>query len=94
MSTIVHELFHWVDAQEYIKYFGAIKTQEQYDYYWDYMNKKRKKLIEKIGINEYNVTKISEYAKNSIDKTDVNERDYDEVYTEYRVLKLLGEVLL
>ena len=86
LSTVVHELFHWIDAQEYQKHFGKITTQKQYNEYIKHLNEKRKKIIEKLGINEYNVTKISEYAV-----TNFKKNNFDEVYTEYRVLELLKE---
>lgn len=83
LSTVVHELFHWKDAQEYIKYHGTI-TYENYDNYIRHLNISRKKLLDKYGINEYNVSDISKYAKDSYLNA-----DFDEAYTEYRVLNLL-----
>lgn len=40
--------------------------------------------IDKLGIDEYNVGEISEYAKNCMEHS-----EYDEVYAEYRVKELL-----
>ena len=85
LSTVVHELFHWKDAQEYIKHHGPI-TRDNYDNYIRHLNVNRKKLLDKCGINEYNVSEISKYAKDSYYK-----HNYDEVYTEYQVLKALKE---
>lgn len=85
LSTVVHELFHWKDAQEYIKYHGAI-TYENYDNYIRHLNISRKKLLDKYGINEYNVNNISAYADQSYCV-----QDYDEVFTELRVLFLFKE---
>lgn len=83
LSTLVHELFHWTDAQEYQKHFGKI-TAENYSEYINHLNKNRKKIIDKLGINEYNVSETSEYALKSYIL-----KDFDEVYTEYRVRELL-----
>lgn len=83
LSTVVHELFHWKDAQEYIKHHGPI-TKDNYNDYIRNLNISRKKLLDKRGITEYNVSDIGKYAKDSY----LNE-DFDETYTEYRVLNLL-----
>lgn len=85
LSTIVHELFHWSDAQEYIKHYGAI-TVDNYNDYTNYLNKRRKKTLDKLGINEYNVNKISNYADSRH-----KHGYYDETYTEYRVKEKLKE---
>lgn len=85
LSTMVHELYHWVDAQEYEKYFGKL-TAENYSEYINRTNAKRKAIIKKLGINELNVADISLYAKISFE-----ENDFNEVYTEYRTKKILGE---
>ena len=85
LSTVVHELFHWKDAQEYIKHHGSI-TKENYNDYVRDLNISRKKLLDKRGITEYNVNNISAYASQSY-----RVEDYDEVFTELRVLGLLKE---
>ena len=85
LSTVIHELFHWKDAREYVKYHSAI-TRENYKKYKDHLNENRKKLLDKYGINEYNVNKISAYAEQNY-----RLREYDEVFTEFRVLDLLKE---
>lgn len=83
LSTIVHELYHWVDAQEYEKHFGKI-TADNYSKYIKHLNDSRKVAIKKLGITKDNVHNISEYAKDSFFA-----KDFDEVYTEYRTKKLL-----
>ncbi len=83
LSTIIHELFHWSDAQEYQKHFGKI-TDSNYDEYIAHLNFNRKKAIDKLGINEYNVSNISDYAKSCYER-----QNYDEVFTEYRVQEML-----
>jgi hypothetical protein len=85
LSTVVHELFHWSDAQEYQKNFGKI-TAENYDNYVKHLNSNRKKLVEKLGINGDNVESISGYADASM-----KDKDFDEVFTEYRVKILLSK---
>ena len=85
LSTVVHELFHWKDAQEYKKHHGSI-TRENYNEYIQHLNKNRKKILDKMGINEYNVSEISKYASQSY-----LVQCYDEVFTELRVLNLLKE---
>ena len=86
-STLVHELFHWKDAQEYQKYHDKI-TSENYQTYIAYLNKKRKKIIDKLENKGYNVHDISNYAEDCLSSQYY--QDYDEVYTEYRVKELLG----
>lgn len=61
-------------------------TGDNYDNYIRHLNVNRKKLLDKCGINEYNVSEISKYTKDSYYK-----HNYDEVYTEYQVLKALKE---
>lgn len=87
LSTLVHELFHWKDAQEYQKYHDKI-TSENYQTYIVYLNKKRKKIIDKLENKGYNVHDISNYAEDCLSSQYY--QDYDEVYTEYRVKELLG----
>ncbi|MFR0880859.1 MAG: minor capsid protein [Oscillospiraceae bacterium] len=87
LSTLVHELFHWKDAQEYQKYHDKI-TSENYQTYIAYLNKKRKKIIDKLENKGYNVHDISNYAEDCLSSQYY--QDYDEVYTEYRVKELLG----
>jgi SPP1 gp7 family putative phage head morphogenesis protein len=83
LSTLVHEMFHWTDAQDYQKHFGKI-TADNYSDYINHLNKNRKKIIDKLGINEYNVSEISQYALDSLRK-----QKFDEIYTEYRTKELL-----
>lgn len=87
LSTLVHELFHWKDAQEYQKYHDKI-TSENYQTYIAYLNKKRKKIIDKLENKGYNVHDISNYAEDCLSSQYY--QDYDEVYTEYHVKELLG----
>ncbi len=81
LSTYVHELIHWKDAEEYRK-GGKIHSQKEYLLY---LRKKSKKILDKMMKKGYNTNNISKYAT---DKR--HEGAYDETWTEYRVLKLLG----
>lgn len=83
LSTYVHEYIHWMDAQSYRIGHGEIIDSSEY-LYW--IRHKSKKKIDKLIEKGYNVNKISDYANNEYAKG-----KYDEVYTEYRVKKLLGE---
>ena len=82
LSTIYHELFHWSDAQEYIAKYGAIVDQREYIRIIQPSFKKKVDALRKRG---YNLDEISKYASDKL-----REGRYDEVYTEYRVKKLLG----
>ena len=83
LSTYVHEYIHWMDAQSYIIGHGEIIDSKEY-LYW--IRHKSRKKIDKLINKGYNINKISNYANNEYAKG-----KYDEMYTEYRVKKLLGE---
>lgn len=82
-STLVHELFHWKDAEEYRQKFGAIDPNDPsaYNKYVDEMCRKR---LDKVLKKGYNISEISPYALDRF-----MYRDYAETYTEYRTQKLL-----
>ena len=82
-STLVHELFHWKDAEEYKQKFGAIDPNDPsaYNKYVDEMCRKR---LDKVLKKGYNISEISPYALDRF-----MYRDYAETYTEYRTQKLL-----
>lgn len=75
--TEYHECWHLVQAMSYGK-----KTGEKY---MAWLIEKAKKNIDKLGITEYNVDIISEYAKHAY----IAGR-YDEVEAEYYTKKALG----
>ena len=82
LSTMVHELFHWLDAERYIAQNGAIQNQREYIAKIDsYFQKKVDHLIN----SGYNIDGISSYAKRSMAFG-----SYAEVMTEYRTKELLG----
>lgn len=82
-STLVHELFHWKDAEEYRQKFGTIDPNDPsaYNKYVDEMCRKR---LDKVLKKGYNISEISPYALDRF-----MYRDYAETYTEYRTQKLL-----
>lgn len=83
-STYYHEMFHWLDAQEYREKVGEI-TKETYTDYDRYVQEKAKKALDKLADSGYNILDISNYAGNSyVDGL------FDETYTEYRVLTMLS----
>ena len=83
LSTVVHELFHWKDAQEYSRKNGIITEDNRAEYFKKLILKCKKKL-DILGINEYNVNETSFYAKDMF-----SIKRFDEVYTEYRTKLLL-----
>lgn len=84
-STMVHEFFHWKDADEYKKLFGEIVDKKNYDIYQ--REKSIKELIKNgVDISDTNaIMKISQYAREKV----VRENNYEEAYTEYRTKQLL-----
>lgn len=81
IATYVHELIHWLDAEQYRKKFGEID-----EYYTDWLNKKCKKAIDKLEKQGYNVKEVSTYAEKQF-----KFGKYFETYTEYRTKQALKE---
>ncbi|WP_106765388.1 phage minor capsid protein [Pseudoruminococcus massiliensis] len=84
ISTILHELIHWQDADKYKRKFGEITD---FGKYIEYLNKKFAPKLEKLQKRGYNIFGISEYASNKLNEQIPR---LDEVYTEYRVKKMIG----
>lgn len=84
ISTILHELIHWQDADKYKRKFGEITD---FGKYIEYLNKKFAPKLEKLQKRGYNIFDISEYASNKLNEQIPR---LDEVYTEYRVKKMIG----
>lgn len=82
-STLVHELFHWKDAEEYRQKFGTIDPNDP-SAYNKYVNEMCRKRLDKVLKKGYNISEISPYALDRF-----MYRDYAETYTEYRTQKLL-----
>ena len=81
LSTYLHEFYHWQDAMKYIRKYGKLDAK----YFSRLREFCRLRLVE-AGRRLYN--NISPYAEKALDKTP---KQYDEVYTEYRVKQLLKE---
>lgn len=77
VDTVRHELWHMNQAEEYRAKFGEITDENHLDYI-AYTCGVAKKYIDKMGINEYNVGEISDYAKKMYKYS-----RYDEVEVEY-----------
>lgn len=78
--TEYHEMWHMKQAEKF-RSKGWNITKENYGKYIRELNKECKKTIDSLGINEYNVGKISDYAEIKY----LRER-YDEVEAEYMTL--------
>ena len=83
LSTFVHELVHWQDAEMYRQKYGGIKDTSKY---LSWLRKKSKTALDKLEKKGYDINGISGYAYDSYKKY-----QYDETYTEYRVKTKLGE---
>lgn len=81
IATYVHELIHWMDAEQYRVKNGMVDKD-----YIPKLRSKHKKSIDKLVKNGYNIYGISSYAS-----IKMQTGEYDEVYTEYRVKQFLGE---
>lgn len=86
LSSYVHELYHWMDAETYRREFGIV-TSENYDEYIMFINGKAKNRLDKLAAKGYNII-VSKYASIQHDK-----RKYYETYTEFRVFQLLRGVI-
>lgn len=85
LSSYIHELYHWVDAESYRSQYGEI-TDENYNHYVNYINERAKKRLDKLSAKGYNIL-VSEYAQNNV----VAQKFY-EIYTEFRTYQVLGGV--
>ena len=81
MSTYVHELHHWKDAERYRR-----KHRKNIKEVSVRARNTGQKEIEKLQEKGYDVDSISNYAKEKL--TDGN---FDEAYTEYRTKRILEE---
>lgn len=82
LSSYIHELYHWVDAESYRSKYGEI-TDENYNHYVNYINERAKKRLDKLSDSGYNVF-VSKYASLKYGK-----KQFYETYTECRVSLLL-----
>ena len=77
LSTIVHELIHWKDAERYRN------SHHTMDGYMDWVIRKCREKVVELQKRRYNIG-VSNYAQEML----IQQR-FDEVYTEIRTLKLL-----
>ena len=75
-----HEMWHMKQAENFRKRYGEI-TKENYDKYIKTACKDAKRTIDRIGITKYNVSEISDYAKERYARA-----RYDEVEAEYMTI--------
>lgn len=87
LSTALHECLHWFDADDYRRSHGNITVDNYESEYLPYIRNKFKKKLDKLRESGYNIYGISKYATDSYTKG-----FYDEIYTEYRVDKMLKGV--
>lgn len=80
-STARHELYHWLDAEEFRKDHKVI-TDENKEKYLNFIQSRGKMRLEEEKIDMTNVKTISQYAYDSL-----LANDYDEAYTEFRTAK-------
>ena len=86
--TEYHEMWHMKQAEKF-RDKGWDIAKENYGDYLEKLNKECKKRIDALGINEYNVGKISDYAEKMLDYG-----RYDEVEAEYMtIIKSKGKEL-
>lgn len=82
-STMVHEMFHWMDADEYRKNVGEITDIRVYDTYQ--MEKCYNELKELGLLDEMEIRSISSYASMMF----ISKNGYEEVLTEWKTKNLL-----
>lgn len=75
-----HEMWHMKQAENFRKRYGEI-TKENYGEYIKNTCKDAKRTIDRIGITKYNVSEISDYAKEMYARA-----RYDEVEAEYMTI--------
>lgn len=80
LSTFVHEYLHWKDAEDYRQAHGGVLDAR----YMPLLLAKCKKAVVELLRSGYNINDLGEYASKSL-----MQRQYDEVYTEYRTYELL-----
>lgn len=85
-STMVHEMFHWMDAEEYRKNVGEISDIRTYD---TYQREKSLDTLAELGIvDDDGIRAISEYAYNMC----MLLNGFEEVLTEWRTKNILEQI--
>lgn len=83
LSTAIHEMLHWRDAQAYELSKGKITDQGEY---LRYRIAQDKKMLKRLAISKKEAEQISKYASETF-----RIGRFDEVYAEYRTSKILKE---
>jgi hypothetical protein len=83
-ATMYHEVWHWMQAEGYRERIGDITTENRGEYMRT-IAEYAKKRLDAVGVNEYNVLEISDYAARKYS----NGR-FDETEAELHVRKALG----
>lgn len=87
-STMVHELYHWEDAEAYRQAGKTIGTAGPKDEYSIYQRKKAEEELIKAGISMEQPDKMLEISRYAYEMALDN--DLEEVYTEFRTMIALG----
>ncbi len=86
-STMLHELIHWQDAEEYRNAGNAISDSSFKSAYVQYRCEVGKAKLLEAGIDIDNMDEIMDISEYAVIKWFDN--DYDEVYTEFRTKQLI-----
>ena len=84
LSSYIHELYHWIDAEEFRRKIGAVTEKNYKSVYMNYVNNKARIALDKLSAKGYNIL-VSEYARKS-----AATQLFSEIFTEYRTFSLLG----
>lgn len=84
-ATYIHELYHWIEGEKYIKQNGPVTTREEYIKYMDKMTADGKAFVDRLLADGYDIASLGPYAWRCY----LNGK-YDEVRTEYRTKQQLG----
>lgn len=87
-STIVHELFHWKDANEYRRTVGEITDASAKSEYTLYQQRKAEQALIDAGITSKKPSDIRREISKYAEKTLID-NNYEEAYTELRTKQLI-----
>lgn len=87
-SSLIHEFYHWIDAEDYRNNIGVIEDAGPRSMYTIYQREKASELLAAAGINlqdiEFVEKEISRYAADKL-----LENEFEEVFAEYRTKIIL-----
>lgn len=86
-STAIHELYHWIDAEEYRNQIGPISDASPTSVYSIYQKEKAKKALVGEGVNLNDPRELAEISRYALESALAN--NWEEVYTEFRTQRLL-----